>query len=65
VEAFFRTADEEVRKALAGLKVVCIGDMTAKALMDHGRKADIIAGVYSIQGITEAICCAWKEERSQ
>ncbi len=65
VEAFFRTADEEVKKALAGLKVVCIGDMTAKALMDHGRKADIIAGVYSIQGITEAICCAWKEERSQ
>lgn len=60
VEAFFREADEETREALAGLKVVCIGDITAKALMDHGRKADIIAGVCSIQGIAEAICRDWK-----
>ena len=65
VEAFFREADEEIKEALAGLKVVCIGDITAKALMEHGRKADIIAGVYSIKGITEAICGDWKEERRQ
>ncbi|WP_349947160.1 uroporphyrinogen-III C-methyltransferase [Lacrimispora sp. BS-2] len=62
VEAFFREADEEIKEALAGLKVVCIGDITAKALMEHGRKADIIAGVYTIRGITEAICRDWKEE---
>jgi len=63
VEAFFREADEEIKEALAGLKVVCIGDITAKALMEQGRKADIIAGIYSIQGITEAICRDWKEEK--
>lgn len=61
VEAFFREADEEIKEALEGLKVVCIGDITAKALIEHGRKADIIAGVYSIQGLTEAICRDLKE----
>ncbi len=60
VEAFFREADKEIKEALAGLKVVSIGDITAKALIGHGRKADIIAGVYSIQGLTEAICRDWK-----
>jgi len=60
VEAFFREADKEIKEALAGLKVVCIGDITAKALIGHGRKADIIAGVYSIKGLTEAICRDWK-----
>jgi uroporphyrinogen III methyltransferase/synthase len=60
VEAFFREANEEIKDTLAGLKVVCIGDITAKALIGHGRKADIIAGVYSIQGLTEAICRDWK-----
>ena len=62
VKAFFKEITMEAMEALAGLKVVCIGDITAKALMEHGRKADIIAGVYSIQGITEAICRDWKEE---
>ncbi len=63
VEAFFREADEKIKEALAGLKVVCIGEITAKALMEHGRKADIIAGVYSIPGMTEAICADWNEEK--
>ena len=65
VEAFFKEAEEGIEEALAGLKVVCIGDITAKALSEHGRKADMIAGVYSIQGITEVICRDWNEERSQ
>lgn len=64
VEAFFGENEEEMKEALAGLKVVCIGDVTAKALMKHGWKADIIAEVYSIRGITEAICRDWAEERS-
>jgi uroporphyrinogen III methyltransferase/synthase len=63
VEAFFKEADEEIKEALAGLNVVCIGDITAKSLMEHGRKADIIAGIYSIRGIAEAICRDWKAER--
>ncbi len=36
VEAFFRESDEEIKEALAGLKMVCIGDITAKALWSMG-----------------------------
>lgn len=59
VNAFFEDADEELKKALEGISVVCIGNMTARALMEHGRKADIIAETYSVPGMAEAICRDW------
>lgn len=62
VRAFFEEADEELNKSLEGLNVVCIGDITAKALTEYGRKADIIADVYNIHGMAEAICRDWKEK---
>ncbi len=62
VKAFFADADEELTEALSGLKVVCIGDVTAKALMEQGKKADIIAEAYSIRGMADAICRDWNEE---
>lgn len=55
VEAFFDGLTEEERKALDGIRVVCIGDVTARALEARGRKADVTAEVFSIPGMTAAI----------
>lgn len=64
VEAFFDGADEEIRECLEGIKVVCIGDITAKALVEQGREADIVAEAFSVAGMAEAICGDWNRERS-
>lgn len=64
VRAFFQEADETRKKSLKELQVVCIGDITAKALKQYGREADIIARVYSIPGMTHAICKDWNEKGS-
>lgn len=64
VEAFFDGSDEEIRECLAVVKVVCIGDITAQALLKQGRKADIVAEVFSAEGMAEAICLDWNRERS-
>ena len=63
VDAFFQGAREKVLPSLASLKVVCIGDITAKALCRYGREADLIAPVYSISGLTEVICQDWCREK--
>ena len=55
VTAFFEGLSSECRKQLDNLKVVCIGDITAKALADYGREADLVAGTFSIPGMVEAI----------
>ncbi len=55
VEAFFDGLTEGERKALDGIRVVCIGDVTARALEARGRKADVIAEVFSVPGMTAAI----------
>lgn len=65
VNAFFENRAEETRKALEGVSIACIGDITAKALMDHGRKADIVAESYTVSGMAEAICRDWKERRGR
>lgn len=60
VEAFFEAGGPWAREILNGVKVVCIGDITAEALIKYGRKADLIGEVYSIPGVAEAICRDWK-----
>lgn len=55
VEAFFERLEEGSRRLLDALKVVCIGDVTAKALKRHGRCPDLTAETFSIQGIADAI----------
>ena len=55
VEAFFDGLTEEERKALDQVRVVCIGDVTAKALNARGRRADVVAETFSIPGMTAAI----------
>lgn len=62
VEAFFKEASLNARKSLEGILVVCIGDITAQALEASGRKADIIAKEYSIQGVAQAISQDWSEK---
>lgn len=57
VDAFFQR--EKALSLPASLKVVCIGDITAKALSRYGREADLIASVYSVSGLTEVICQDW------
>ena len=55
VEAFFDGLTEGERKALDQVRVVCIGDVTAKALNARGRRADVVAETFSIPGMTAAI----------
>lgn len=55
VEAFFDGLTESERLAVEQIRVVCIGDVTARALEARGRKADVIAETFSIPGMTAAI----------
>lgn len=59
VEAFFQGSEQAGRQVLEGKKVACIGDMTARALMEYGKKADVVADVYTALGLSEAICRDW------
>ncbi len=63
VEAFFQGAEKAGKQILEGKKVACIGDMTAKALMEYGKNADVVADVYTALGLSEAICRDWNKGR--
>lgn len=58
VNAFFEAEalNEESLAVLKRITAVCIGDVTAKALAERGRAADIMAGRYTADGMVEAIC---------
>lgn len=59
VDAFFENAGEDVTALLDGIRVVCIGDITARKLEEHGRKADVTAARFTVEGMTEAISRDW------
>ena len=63
VEAFFQQGKES-RRMLSHVKVVCIGEITAKALKRHEREADIIAPESSVTGMVNAICLDFNRERN-
>lgn len=63
VDAFFQEKKEELLSLLVSKKVACIGHLTAKALLKYGRTADIIAPVYSADGLAEAICQDWCKKK--
>lgn len=65
VEAFFEDLTSTGREALSRLKVVCIGDITAKALKEHGRESDVTADEFSIPGMLEAICRDRKQKETE
>ena len=59
VDAFYENAGEDVTALLDGIRVVCIGDITARKLEEHGRKADVTAASFTVEGMTEAISRDW------
>ena len=40
---------------MEGLKTVCIGDVTARALKERGRETDLLAKEFTVRGMVEAI----------
>jgi uroporphyrinogen III methyltransferase/synthase len=54
----------EAASLLAGVKVACIGPVTAETCLKHGLKIDIIAQEYTINGLVEAIE-AYFEKKSE
>ena len=63
-EAFFQQSPADVFDSAKEVKIVCIGDITAKALEAHGRKPDIVADEYTAQGITAAVIHDWSLKQS-
>lgn len=55
VDAFFESAGEKEKALLGKVRVACIGDITAKKLEEHGRKADVTASPFTVEGLAEAI----------
>ncbi len=47
---------EPGREILDSIRLACIGDATAKALADRGKRASVTARKFSIDGLTEEIC---------
>ena len=46
---------EKGRELLAGVKIACIGPITADTCRENGLRTDIIAAEYTIAGLTESI----------
>ena len=55
VEAYFEQRGEEALGSMEGLKTVCIGDVTARALKERGRETDLLAKEFTVRGMVEAI----------
>lgn len=65
VKAFFEDLNGEEDRALNRIKIACIGDITAKALKEHGRLADLVATEFSIPGLAAVICQDRKGKRKE
>lgn len=57
VEAFFKRMGTAALEELRETRIVCIGNATAKALRNHGRKVDIMAKECTVIGMADAILC--------
>ncbi len=55
VEAYFEQLGDGAYEQLAGLRTVCIGDVTARALESRGRRVDVLAKEFTVRGMAEAI----------
>lgn len=55
VEAYFEQMGEEALGSMEGVKTVCIGDVTARALRERGRETDLLAKEFTVRGMVEAI----------
>ena len=59
MDDYFENAGEDVTALLDRISVVYMGDITARKLEEHGRKADVTAARFTVEGMTEAISRDW------
>jgi uroporphyrinogen III methyltransferase/synthase len=50
-----KDAGEDLAHVLHGVKVACIGPITAKTVQELGLTVDVIASEYTIDGLVEAL----------
>lgn len=53
------------RQLLQNTAIACIGPITADTCREHGLKPTLVAGKYTIQGLTEAIISKWGEQNHE
>ena len=56
VEAFMQELKENGMTLPQNIKTVCIGEITAAKLSEHGRDADVIASIQDVDGLLKAVC---------
>jgi len=56
---------EQGRELLSGVKIACIGPITADTCSEQGLQPDLIAAEYTIQGLTESIIREWGGNRNE
>ena len=62
VEHFIATLKDELPSLIQDVKLVGIGPITEKAALKYGIKLDIVASVYTTDGLIQAICESISEE---
>lgn len=55
VRDFFRETQRKKICLPQGIKLACIGEVTAESLLQRGRAAEVVAKNYTVLGLTEAI----------
>lgn len=59
VEAFMQELEKKGQKLPENITVICIGEITAARLSEHGRTADMIASIQDVNGLFKAIKKIW------
>lgn len=57
-------AEDNLRTLLAGVKIACIGPITAQTAADHGLHVDVIAAEFTIPGLVRAIETIYQPAKS-
>lgn len=55
VEAFMQELEKRGQKLPEHIKLICIGEITAARLSEHGRNADVIASIQDVDGLLKTI----------
>ena len=55
VTAFFEEMEKNKKTFSHNIKTVCIGDVTAAKLKKYGVESDLIASVFDVNGLLEAV----------
>jgi uroporphyrinogen III methyltransferase/synthase len=63
VTGFLEAIGKESIPKLSGIKIVCIGPVTAKTARDAGLKVAAVAGEHSIEGLADTLAVLGEKER--